>query len=176
LEVILRCAWRRFPLPRPFRPTPTPQNSTRELWLNATPEHPIGFQSIVYATDYSPEAAKACVSALPLAQHFGAQVYVCHVLPDPEDDCDLSEQDLNDQFVGALRDLVSEVSPEWADLDCVLDYEFAADGILLIAQRVKANLIVLGTRRTPRCSNSFGTGLGFQVISGSSCPVLSIQG
>jgi nucleotide-binding universal stress UspA family protein len=135
------------------------------------PEQPIDFESIVYATDYSPEAAKACASAFSLAQ-----VYVCHVLPDPEDDCDLGEDDLNDRFLDAVEDLVPGVSPECTDPDCVLDYKYAADGILLIAQRVKATLIVLGTRRARRRFNDSTTGLAFRVISGSSCPVLNIQG
>ena len=140
------------------------------------PECPVGFQSIVYATDYSPEAAKACVSALSFAQEFGAQIYVCHVLPDPGSECQLNEQELNDRFLSALRSLVPDISPEWDDPDCVLDYQFAAEGILLVAQRVKANLIVLGTRKTAEWLKSPTPGLAFQLISGSSCPVLSIQG
>jgi nucleotide-binding universal stress UspA family protein len=139
------------------------------------PEKPVHFRNIVYATDYSPEAAKACVSAFSFPQDFGAQVYVCHVLPDPEGGCGFTEEDLNDRFIDALETLVPEVSPEWIDPDCVLDYKFAAAGILLIAQRVKANLIVLGTRRARRRLNESSTGLAFQVISGSSCPVLSVQ-
>ena len=45
------------------------------------PKQPINFQRIVYATDFSPEAAKACVFALSFAQDFGAHLYLCHVLP-----------------------------------------------------------------------------------------------
>jgi nucleotide-binding universal stress UspA family protein len=139
------------------------------------PKRPIRFESIVYATDYSPEAAKACVSVFSFAREFAAQVYVCHVLPDPEGDCDLDEEGLNDRFVGALQALVSDVSPEWADPDCVLDYKYGASGILLVAQQVNASLIILGTRRAQRRFDDSTTGLAFQVISGSPCPVLSIQ-
>jgi Universal stress protein family len=139
------------------------------------PERPIRFQSIVYATDYSLEAAKACASVFSFARQFAAQVYVCHMLPDPEGDCALGEQDLNDRFVGALQALDSDVSPEWADPDCVLDYKFGASGVLSVAQRVNASLIILGTRRAQGCCADSGTGLVFQVISGSPCPVLSIQ-
>jgi nucleotide-binding universal stress UspA family protein len=139
------------------------------------PEQPLRFQSIVCATDYSPEAAKACVSALSFVQNLGAQVYVCQVLPDSDGECDLAEEDLNNRFIGALQALVPEVPPEWADPECVLDYKYAADGILSVAQRVKASLIVLGTRRALRRNDST-TGLTFEVISGSPCPVLTIQG
>jgi nucleotide-binding universal stress UspA family protein len=140
------------------------------------PQQPMRFQSIVYATDYSAEAAKACASAFSFAQYFGGQVYVCHVLPDPESGCDLDGEDLNDRFIGTLEGLVPEVSPEWADPECVLDHKYAGDGILLVARRVNASLIVLATRRAQRRSIISTTGLAFQVVSGSSCPVLTIQG
>jgi nucleotide-binding universal stress UspA family protein len=139
------------------------------------PQQPIRFQNIVYATDYSPEAAQACVSVFSFAQERASQVYVCHVLPDPQGDCDLGEEDLNDRFVGALEALVSDVSPEWADPDCVLDYKYGASGILSVAQRVNASLIVLGTRKARGRLDDSSTGLVFQVISASPCPVLSIQ-
>jgi nucleotide-binding universal stress UspA family protein len=140
------------------------------------PEQPIRFQNIVYATDYSPEAAKACVSAFAFAQDLGAQAYVCHVLPDANGDCDLGEEDLYDKFIGALQALVPDVPPEWTDPECVLDSKYAADQILLVAQRVKASLIVLATRRAQQRLHNSTTGLPFQVIRGSTCPVLSLQG
>ena len=46
-----------------------------------SPKQPVSFQRIVYATDFSPEAAKACVFALSFAQDYGAHLYLCHVLP-----------------------------------------------------------------------------------------------
>jgi nucleotide-binding universal stress UspA family protein len=139
------------------------------------PQLPVSFQRIVYATDFSPEAAKACVFALSFAQDFGAHLYLCHVLPDPEGSGQMNDQELNDRFVSALQRLVPDVAREWCEPECVLEHGFAADGILLLAQRVKADLIVLGTRRTSHWFDSFKTGVAFQVISGSTCPVLTIR-
>jgi nucleotide-binding universal stress UspA family protein len=139
------------------------------------PQLPVGFQRIVYATDFSPEAAKACVFALSFAQDFGAHLYLCHVLPGPESSGQVNDQELNDQFVSALQRLVPDVAREWCEPECVLEHGFAADGILLLAQRVKADLIVLGTRRTSHWFDNLKTGVAFQVISGSTCPVLTIR-
>jgi nucleotide-binding universal stress UspA family protein len=139
------------------------------------PQLPVSFQRIVYATDFSAEAAKACVFALSFAQDFGAHLYLCHVLPDPEGSGQMNDQELNDRFVSALQRLVPDVAREWCEPECVLEHGFAADGILLLAQRVKADLIVLGTRRTSHWFDSFKTGVAFQVISGSTCPVLTIR-
>lgn len=137
------------------------------------PKQPIGFQRIVYATDFSPEAAKACVFALSFAQDFGAHLYLCHVLPQGNDQ--MNDQELNDRFIDALRNLVPDVAREWCEPECVLEHGVAADGILLLAQRVKADLIVLGTRKTSHWFDNFKTGVAFQVISSSPCPVLTIR-
>jgi nucleotide-binding universal stress UspA family protein len=137
------------------------------------PNKPVNFQRIVYATDFSPEAAKACVFALSFAQDFGAHLYLCHVLPEGNDQ--MNDQELNDRFKSALERLIPDVAREWCEPECVLEHGFATDGILLLAQRVKADLIVLGTRKTSHWYDNFKTGVAFQVISSSTCPVLTIR-
>ncbi len=140
-----------------------------------SPKQPVSFQRIVYATDFSPEAAKACVFALSFAQDYGAHLYLCHVLPERGSTGQMNDQELNDQFVSVLERLVPDVAREWCEPECVLEHGFAADGILLLAQRVKADLIVLGTRRTSPWFENFKSGVAFQVISSSTCPVLTIR-
>ena len=136
-------------------------------------KQPVNFQRIVYATDFSPEAAKACVFALSFAQDFGAHLYLCHVLPEGTDQ--MNDQELNDRFKSALERLIPDVAREWCEPECVLEHGVATDGILLLAQRVKADLIVLGTRKTSHWYDNFKTGVAFQVISSSPCPVLTIR-
>jgi nucleotide-binding universal stress UspA family protein len=137
------------------------------------PGKPVNFQRIVYATDFSPEAAKACVFALSFAQDFGAHLYLCHVLPEGNEQ--MNDQELNDRFKNALERLIPDVAREWCEPECVLEHGVATDGILLLAQRVKADLIVLGTRKTSHWYDNFKTGVAFQVISSSPCPVLTIR-
>ena len=120
----------------------------------------------------SPEAVKACVFALSFAEDFGAHLYLCHVLPEGNDQ--MNDQELNDRFIAALRNLVPDVAREWCEPECVLEHGVASDGILLLAQRVKADLIVLGTRKNSHWFDNFKTG-AFQVISSSPCPVLTIR-
>ncbi len=139
------------------------------------PKQPVNFQRIVYATDFSPEAAKACVFALSFAQDFGAHLYLCHVLPEPAGTDQMNDHELNARFTSALQSLVPDVAREWCEPECVLEHGFAADGILLLAQRVKADLIVVGTRKASHWFDNFKTGVAFQVISSSHCPVLTIR-
>jgi nucleotide-binding universal stress UspA family protein len=139
------------------------------------PQLPLNLQRIVYATDFSLEAAKAGVFALSFAQDFGAHLYLCHVLPEPAGIHQMNDYELNARFTGALQRLVPDVAREWCEPECVLEHGFAADGILLLAERVKADLIVLGTRKTSHWFDNFKTGVAFQVISNSHCPVLTIR-
>jgi len=67
------------------------------------------------------------------------------------------------------------VAREWCEPECVLEHGVAADGILLLAHRVNADLIVLGTRRASHWYDTLKTGVAFQVISSSTCPVLTIR-
>jgi nucleotide-binding universal stress UspA family protein len=84
-------------------------------------------------------------------------------------------KELNARFTGALQRLVPDAAREWCEPECVLEHGFAADGILLLAERVKADLIVIGTRKTSHWFDNFKTGVAFQVISSSRCPVLTIR-
>ena len=139
------------------------------------PKLPLSFQRIVYATDFSPEAAKAAVFALSFAQDFGAHLYLCHVLPEPGGIHRMDDDELNARFTGALQRLVPDAAKEWCEPECVLEHGFAADGILLLAERAKADLIVIGTRKASHWFDNFKTGVAFQVISSSRCPVLTIR-
>jgi nucleotide-binding universal stress UspA family protein len=87
----------------------------------------------------------------------------------------MNDYELNARFTGALQRLVPDVAREWCEPECVLEHGFAADGIRLLAERVKADLIVIGTRKTSHWFDNFKTGVAFQVISSSQCPVLTIR-
>jgi nucleotide-binding universal stress UspA family protein len=97
------------------------------------------------------------------------------VLPEPAGIHQMNDYELNARFTGALQRLVPDVAREWCEPECVLEHGFAADGVLLLAERVKADLIVLGTRKTSHWFDNFKTGVAFQVISNSHCPVLTIR-
>jgi nucleotide-binding universal stress UspA family protein len=139
------------------------------------PDGTVNFQTIVYATDFSPEAAKAGVFALSLAKDFAGRLYLCHVAPRPGGDEGCSDQELNERFIKALRSLIPDVAQEWCEPECVLDHGHAADGIRLLAKRLKADLIVLGTRQASHWFSNFSNGVAFQVVSESTCPVLTIR-
>jgi nucleotide-binding universal stress UspA family protein len=85
-------------------------------------------------------------------------------------------QELIDRFTQALQQLIPELNRERCEPECLLEHGYAADGILLLAHRVAADLVVLGTRRTSHWFEVFKAGVAFQVIGSARCPVLTIRG
>jgi nucleotide-binding universal stress UspA family protein len=135
-------------------------------------EGPLTFRNIVYATDFSAQAAKAAVFALSFAEDSGAHLYYCHV-PGPTDgahDAPVSDA----AFRAELQRLVPDCSYEWCDPQCVVEHGRAADGVLKLARRVNADLIVLGPRKPTFALTHLERGVTLQVLCDTECPVLTV--
>ena len=144
---------------------------------NVTPPQPSGmFRRIVYATDFSPEAAKAAVFALSFAQDSGAHIYLCHVLPASDRRHPVDGQKLEANYTAALQRLIPDIACEWCEPECILEHGYATDGILLLAHREDADLIVLGTRRFSYWFDGWKAGIAYEVIRAATCPVLTVCG
>jgi nucleotide-binding universal stress UspA family protein len=144
---------------------------------NVTPPQPSGiFRRIVYATDFSPEATKAAVFALSFAQDSDAHIYLCHVLPPFNRRYQIDSQKLEAKYTAALQHLIPDIACEWCEPECILEHGYAADGILLLAHRVEADLIVLGTRRFSHWFDGWKAGIAYEVIRPATCPVLTVRG
>ena len=134
------------------------------------------FQRIVCATDFTEDATAAVEFALSLTQSNGGHMYLCHVLPKPESGNPVDAQKLNENFKAKLQDLIPGMAREWCDPECVVDHGYAVDGILLLANRVKADLIVLGARRISHWFDGLRAGIAFEVIRIADSPVLTVRG
>lgn len=137
---------------------------------------PENFKQIVCATDFSPAAASAVKFAVAFAQHCGAHVFLCHVLPRPRGGAHLDVQQMTEKFKAELQAQIPDIAREWCEPECVVDHGYAADGILLLAQRVIADLIVLGTHAASHWFTNPKTGIAFAVIRAAECPVLTVRG
>ncbi|MBV8674464.1 MAG: universal stress protein [Acidobacteriaceae bacterium] len=139
------------------------------------PQPELKFQRVVCATDFSENATAAVEFALSFAESYGAHMFLCHVLPKPEGKHPVDTQELNERFKAELLRLIPGMAREWCDPECVVDHGYAVDGILLLANRVKADLIVLGTRRVSHWFAIVQAGIAFEVIRRSNCPVLTLR-
>lgn len=134
---------------------------------------PLVFRSIVFATDFSVGAAKAAVFALSFAEDSGAHLYFCHVVaPRPGDQGE--DPVVDDMFRAALAKMVPEHSYDWCSPECVLEHGQAAEGILTLAKRVDADLIVLGPRKASFWLDHVENGTTPDLLAEATCPVLTV--
>jgi nucleotide-binding universal stress UspA family protein len=130
------------------------------------------FNSIVFATDLAPDAARKAALAVALAEDSIGKIHLCHFVQHPGNGSDLSRQQL--EFEAALEKLIPESSYEWCCSNCIVEHGEAASRILETAKRVKAKLIVLGVKHSPRLLTRFENGILSNVLALAECPVMTI--
>jgi nucleotide-binding universal stress UspA family protein len=136
------------------------------------PDGPLVFRTIVYATDFSVEAAKAAAYALSFAQDSGGHLYFCHVA---QAEATAGERkSLDTRFKADLKRMIPESSYEWCTPETVVEHGDAAAGILNLAERVHADLIVLGARNASFWLTHIEHGLTPDLLAEATCPVMTV--
>jgi nucleotide-binding universal stress UspA family protein len=133
---------------------------------------PLVFRTIIYATDFSVEAAKAAVFALSFAQDSGAHLYFCYVSesePLPED-----RATLDAPLKAALNKIIPESVYEWCSPETIVRHGDAAEAILELAEKVNADLIVLGARNASFWLTHVEHGLTPDLLAEATCPVMTV--
>ncbi len=135
---------------------------------------PLRFKRIVYATDFTPEAEKAAQCALSFALHDGASVHVCHVV-----DCRANPPEMEDAADGEVRENLERLiaASPLGEYGCELTvaYGAPAQAILALAEKVNADLIVLGPRRHSFWLTHVRRGVSLEVLAKAQCPVLTVH-
>jgi len=130
----------------------------------------ISFRRIVYATDFSSEAAQAHDVAFSLAEVDGAKIFLCHVVGEKK----ASKQETTDtkslnSLKALIPDNIRKCRPE-----CVVEHGKATEAILGLTEQVKADLIVLGARRSSLWLTFVEQGLTPSLLAEAKCPVLTV--
>ena len=131
------------------------------------------FKSIVFATDFSVQSAKAAAIALSFAEDGGARLFFCHVVAS-KPGSQSEKQMRDDMFQAALEKLVPNSSYDWCSPECVLEHGDAAKGILAAAERLHADLIVLGPRKASFWLDHVEHGTTPNLLAKATCPVLTV--
>jgi len=133
---------------------------------------PVEFKRIVYATDFTPEADKAAQAALLFAGHGKANLYVCHVIPCRENSEDgPAEGDVRENLERLLA--ASSLGAYGCELE--IAYGAPAESILALAEKVKADLIVMGPRKHSFWLTHVQRGVTLEVLAQATCPVLTVH-
>lgn len=130
------------------------------------------FQTIIYATDFSPEAAKAAAFALSFAQDGGARIVLCFV--QKEAPTKLGKKLMDETFKTALQRLVPESSYDWCNPEFVVEHGEASSAILSLAERIHADLIVLGAHKSSFWLTHFEHGVTPDLLALARCPVMTV--
>jgi nucleotide-binding universal stress UspA family protein len=139
------------------------------------PKGPLSFDRILFATDFSPEAAKQAALAFGFARESIAKIYLCHVVEkyvkDPDEWLDLEQS-----FEKSLSKLIPPWTYDFCEPQCLVESGSVAPRILELASRVQADLIVLGAARSEPWFHRFIEGTVQKVLAHATCPVMTLHG
>ena len=139
----------------------------------APPTKSSTFRTIVFATDFSAGSLHALPYALSLAEQNQAHLILLHVIPL----IPLQHQ----ESVAAnartrLQELVSKEASDWCLPDCIVRFEFPAEGILNLAREQNADLVVMGVHKGTRfASVHLPCAIASVVVCSAPCPVLTVR-
>ena len=137
------------------------------------------FTEILYATDFNSESVGAATYALSLAQEFQAHLTLLHVIAAPKAGELVHPADLVTSSTRRLRNIVSPEAELWCEPQFVVETGSAAEKILEVAEKRKADLIVLGVRRSsgfPGAATHLPLATAHKVVAHATCPVLTVRG
>ena len=131
------------------------------------------FKTILYATDFSPQAEKALHRALALAENSHARLCCCYVEEAQADDPEARAAS-NDGFRDTLRGSIPESAYALCQPEFYVESGEVSEAILRLAQRVDADLIVLGARQASFWLKYVERGLTPSLLAEAKCPVLTV--
>ena len=134
----------------------------------------VAFKCILFATDFSAGSLRALPYALSLAEENQAKLILLHVIPlvplQHQESVAASAQD-------RLEELIQPEAKDWCHPECVVRFEFPAEGILTLAESQGADLIVMGVHKgVPTASAHLPWAIAYEVVCHAHCPVLTVRG
>ncbi len=138
---------------------------------------------ILFATDFSVHSAQAALVALGLASRFGAGVDIVHAFSVPAQLFGPYEIAPTVDLVGPLRDdarsrldeAVKSFSEADIDVESHLEEGFASEVVSREAERIGADLIVMGTRGNTGLKHVFLGSVAERTLRVAPCPVLTTK-
>jgi nucleotide-binding universal stress UspA family protein len=132
-------------------------------------------KTILFATDFTDRSLAALPLALSLAEENQANLLLLHLTPMVPLD---SQDDLQVSIMDRLHQLLPEDAEDWCKPECIVRFEFPADGILRLANERSVNLIIMGVRKptAPAATAHLPWATATEVVSRAPCPVLTVRG
>ena len=139
---------------------------------------------ILFPTDFSEPANEAKQYALSLADRFGAELHLLHVVPlvipypDAASPWIMAENEMQRQVEASDRRLASELDSTWSQQHVVIHKAvmgLAVDEILSYAKEQEIDLIVVGTHGHSGLARLLIGSVAEKLVRTASCPVLTVH-
>jgi nucleotide-binding universal stress UspA family protein len=131
--------------------------------------------TILYATDFSPQALAAAQHAFDWAQEYQAWLTMLHVVEGIGPCPDHERMRLEKLYRKWMEELVPEEVPLWCEVDHRVLFGTAGSAIAESARELQADLIVLGLSGLDGAEAATPGRTVRQVIHEASCPVLVVR-
>jgi nucleotide-binding universal stress UspA family protein len=132
---------------------------------------------ILFGTDLSPTSLAALPLALSLAREHQSQLTLLRLVH-PEIQSPSERHRIKTSYETQLESLVPEESKRWCQMEAVVEFGLAAEGILKFAERQQTDLIVLGVRGTGLFDwavSHIPSPTAYVVAAQAVCPVMTVR-
>jgi len=131
--------------------------------------------TIVHATDFSPQALAAAQHAFSWSEEYQSWITLLHVIEGIGAWTEHERERLEGPFRQWLRELVPAELPIWCEVEYQVEFGRPADKIVATAERLHADLIVIGLTGMDAVAQNRPGAAALQVISDAPCPVLVVR-
>ncbi|MFZ0819623.1 MAG: universal stress protein [Candidatus Acidiferrales bacterium] len=162
---------------RVFRKSPCPVLTVGPRVATDAP-HEIGFNRVLFATDFSEASLAGAPYAFSLAQEFQARLTLMHAVKLPLEPMESAEV-ITSQREKELRNLLPAETDLWCRPEFVVKFGDPAQNILKTAKEQEADLIVLGVRGATGgvgLATHVADAIAHEVVAQAKCPVLTVRG
>jgi universal stress protein A len=144
----------------------------------------ISMKRILFPTDFSEPAKEAQQYAMALAERFGAELHLLHVIPmvipypDAASPFVLPQEELQLQIESADKRLIDELDPAWSMQHPVVHSAvvgLAVDEILNYVKEREIDLIVVGTHGHTGLTRLLIGSVAEKLVRVANCPVLTVH-
>jgi len=148
--------------------------------MNLLEDVPLRFDKILLTTDFSPISEKALPYAAAIARHFGAMIYVAHVIP-TEDYAHIPQSERVSALAGMKQQAERQIAAILASSHfqgishkIVLDHGGVLPLLSRIAEEENIDLIVTGTHGKHGLQKLFSGSMAEEIFRIASIPVLAV--
>jgi len=136
----------------------------------------IELTNILFASDFGPGAEKAAAYAFSLAQEHGARLTLLHVIESAAAYTEESVARQREINVVRMKQLMPRDSENWCKPEFRVTFGAAVEEILIAANEVKADLIVMGAKPRKSLAGHVPLTIAYNVVTKATCPVLTVRG